>query len=103
MGHARDLLDRDIPAGGKTVIVPDNEYDDEGVLTREGTREVAAPYCYRTEDGKWVSCAKDHELHFSGLARGQGITLMIDKYGIDGTFMGGPFAVEVATERGLYL
>lgn len=98
-GHIRDLQARHIPDGGKTVTVDDSDYAEDGRRTREATKVVDAPYCYRTEIGKWMSCDKESRFN----TKGRGIAIKVHKYATDGKYMGGPFTIHVASETGLYI
>lgn len=84
---ARHLRPQDIPEAAKTVRVP--VFDADGVQT--GTTNVRASYFWQTPDGsRFVGQATAQEKDMFEM---DGATIQVNKYGIDGEFMGGPWTV----------
>ena len=97
---ARHLRAQDIPEAAKTVRVP--VFDTAGVRT--GTRNVRAAYFWQTPDGRrFVVQATAHEKEMFEMdeparaaAGGDSprATIQVNKYDINGVFMGGPWTVK---------
>ena len=88
---ARHLRPQDIPEAAKTVRV--DVFDADGVLT--GTRNVRATYFWQTPDGsRFVGQATARERGMFEIDKDDPPdTIQVNKYGIDGEFMGGPWTV----------
>lgn len=91
----RRLRAQDIPQAVKTVRVA--AFDKEGVSV--GTRDVRASYFWRTADGRqFIGQATAREKEMFAIDKDDPApTIQVSKYGIDGTFKGGPWTVKAAT------
>ncbi len=89
---ARRIALQDIPEAAKTVRVP--VFDADGART--GTRNVRAAYFWRTPDGsRFVGQATAREKGMFEIDEDDPpATIQVNKYGIDGVFMGGPWTVK---------
>ena len=88
---ARHLALQDIPEAAKTVRV--DVFDADGVRT--GTRNVRATYFWQTPDGgRFIGQATAREKGMFEIDEDDPPdTIQVNKYGIDGGFMGGPWTV----------
>ncbi len=92
MVRHRGIRPQDIPEAAKMVRVP--VFDADGVQT--GTRNVRADYFWQTPDGRrFVGQATAREKEMFEIDEGySGATIQVNKYGIDGKFLGGPWTVK---------
>ena len=88
---ARHLALQDIPEAAKTVRV--DVFDADGVRT--GTRNVRATYFWQTPDGsRFIGQATAREKGMFEIDEDDPPdTIQVNKYSIDGEFMGGPWTV----------
>lgn len=86
---ARHLESHEIPEAAKTVRV--DVFDADGVKT--GARDESAGYFWQTPDGsRFVSQASAQEKGMFKIDK-DAPTIQVNKYGSDGTFLGGPWQV----------
>ena len=88
---ARHLRPQDIPEAAKTVRV--DVHDEDGV--KIGTRKVPTTYFWRELDGsRFIGQATAQEKGmFKFDPDNPPATIQVNKYGMDGRFMGGPWTV----------
>ena len=88
---ARHLRSRDVPEAAKTARV--DVFDADGVQT--GSVNVLASYFWQTPDGsRFVGQATAREKGMFEMDEDNPLaTIQVNKYGIDGEFMGGPWTV----------
>ena len=89
---ARHLELRDIPEDAKKVRV--DAFDADGVRT--GTRDESASYFWQTPDGRsFVSQASAQEKGMFEIDEDNPPpTIQVNKYSINGEFLGGPWTVK---------
>lgn len=88
---AKNLSAQDIPVAAKTVRV--DAFDADGVKT--GARDESATYFWQTPDGQsFVSQASAREKGMFDIDKDNPpATIQVNKYSIDGDFLGGPWRV----------
>lgn len=89
---ARHLESREIPEAAKTVRV--DVFDADGVRT--GAKDERASYFWQTLDGgRYVSQASAREKGMFEIDKDAVVpTIQVNKYSIDGDFLGGPWRVK---------
>jgi len=91
MARPLDLTPQDIPEAVKTARV--SVFDADGVQT--GTRDVQTSYFWQTPDGsRFVGQATAGEKGMFEIdADNPPPTIQVNKYGVNGDFLGGPWRV----------